>query len=183
MAILYVDANYTVDDSGYFLDPSVSGLYWECDYVVYDGVLIYVDGDDACPVTTTATNKGDDAFADKPRGVRPLPRIRPKIERDLDDALEIIEAIAPERRVKENKASAKQALAAIREVQIPVSFAEPVEKIEKALRQLSLRTAKHEGMQQAAMRVAAELEAVIAEMERQRKRRQREEEAILWLLS
>lgn len=127
-------------------------------------------------------NKGDDA-SPAHRGVRPIVRIRPKVERDLDDALEIIETIAPEKRVKENKAAAKTALAAIRAVQIPISFHEPVEKIEKALKQLTRKTAKHEGMQQAAMKIAGELEAVIAEMERRRKRRQRDEEAIFWLLN
>lgn len=125
-------------------------------------------------------NKGDDAR----RGVKPIVRIRPKIERDLDDALEIIETIAPERRVKENKLAAKTALAAIRAVEIPISFAEPIDKIEKSLKRLVRDTAKHEGMEETAMQIAGELEAVIAEMQRRRKRRQREEEEIvLWLLT
>lgn len=110
-------------------------------------------------------------------------KVRPKVERDLDDALESIETITPERRVKENKTAAKTALAAVREVQIPSSFTEPIDKIEKALKQLSRKTAKHEGMQQAAMKIAGELEAVIAEMERRRKRQQREEDEIFWLLN
>lgn len=128
-------------------------------------------------------NKGDDASV-KHRGVKPIVRIRPKIERDLDDALEIIETIAPERRVKENKLAAKTALAAIRAVEIPISFMEPVGKIEKSLKRLVRDTAKHEGMEETAMQIAGELEAVIAEMQRRRKRRQREEEEIvLWLLT
>lgn len=130
-----------------------------------------------------AANKGDDASSEH-RGVKPIVRIRPKIERDLDDALEIIETIAPERRVKENKLAAKTALAAIRAVEIPVSFAEPIGKIEKSLKRLVRDTAKHEGMEETAMQIAGELEAVIAEMQRRRKRRQREEEEIvLWLLT
>ncbi|MEQ1519728.1 MAG: hypothetical protein ABL936_00485 [Aestuariivirga sp.] len=135
------------------------------------------------PGAATTANKGDDASSEH-RGVKPIVRIRPKIERDLDDALEIIETIAPERRVKENKLAAKTALAAIRAVEIPISFAEPIDKIEKSLKRLVRDTAKHEGMEETAMQIAAELEAVIAEMQRRRKRRQREEEEIvLWLLT
>jgi hypothetical protein len=129
-------------------------------------------------------NKGDDVGdVKRHRGVRPIVSVRPKVERDLDDALEIIETIAPDKRVKENKTAAKTALAAIREVQIPISFAEPIEKIERALKQLARKTAKHEGMQQAAMRVAADLEAVIAAMERRRKRDEKDMEALKWLLN
>lgn len=130
------------------------------------------------------TNKGDDADGRKHRGVRPIVRVRPKVERDLDDALEIIETVASEKRPKENRVIVKTALAAVREVQIPISFEEPIAKITQGLEKLSRRTFKKYGdMQKAAMRVADELEAVIAEMESQRKRRQREEEAIFWLLN
>ena len=135
------------------------------------------------PAGAASANKGDDASSEH-RGVKPIVRIRPKIERDLDDALEIIETIAPERRVKENKLAAKTALAAIRAVEIPISFMEPIGKIEKSLKRLVRDTAKHEGMEETAMQIAGELEAVIAEMQRRRKRRQREEEEIvLWLLT
>lgn len=58
---LYVDADYTVDDADYFIFDSGDPLYWACDYVVYDGVLIYVSGDDTCPTTTTDTPTGTSA--------------------------------------------------------------------------------------------------------------------------
>lgn len=127
--------------------------------------------------------KGDDADGRKHRGVRPIVSVRPKVERDLDDALEIIETIASEKRPKENRDVAKTALAAIREVQIPISFADPVAKVTQALEKLSRRTFKKYGaMQQAAMKIAADLETVVAEMERRRKRDEKDIEALKWLL-
>lgn len=110
-------------------------------------------------------------------------KVRPKAERDLDDALAVVETIAPERRVAENKAAAKEALAMVKAVRTVQSFAKPLEKICADLKKLTRETAKHEGMQDAAMRIAGELEALIAEMERRRKRRQADEEKIAWLLS
>ena len=110
-------------------------------------------------------------------------KVRPKAERDLDDALAVVETIAPERRVTENKTAAKEALAMVQAVRTVQSFAKPLEKICKDIKKLTRKTAKHEGMQQTAMRIASDLEAVIAEMERRRKRRQSDEEKIAWLLN
>jgi len=173
---IYVAADYIVDDADYFTDSVTTFTYVAANYTV-DDADYFID-----EVTTVTTNKGDDG-AGRHKGVRPIVRVRPKVERDLDDALEIIETIAPARRVKQNKAAAVEAIAAIKAADVPVSFAVPIENIQKALKRLSRNTAKHEGMEIAAMRIASELEAVIAEMERKRKRRQRDEQAIIWLLN
>lgn len=110
-------------------------------------------------------------------------KVRPKAERDLDDALALIETIAPDRRVTENKAKAKEALAMVKAVRAVQSFTKPLEKICADLKKLTRETAKHEGMQDAAMRIAGELETVIAEMQRRRKQRQANMRKAAWLLS
>lgn len=88
---LYVDAGYTVDDADYFLFDSGDPLYWACDYVVYDGVLIYVNGDDTCPITdaTETTTTGGWLSEEQLRAHDEHRRKRKARERELEETIEL----------------------------------------------------------------------------------------------
>lgn len=150
-------------------------------------VIFGASGDFVAGTSGVTTAKGDDA---DPRNKRPVPFIRPKVERDLDDVLEIVNEATDTRRTSENRKTIKAALAKLQEVSPPPNYAAPIAAIGKALKNVSRGTAKHQGMQAAVARVAADLEAVIMAMETERKavqarryREQRDLEAIAWLLS
>jgi len=118
----------------------------------------------------------------KHRGVKPIVRIRPKAERELDDVLELVETISETNRVTENKKAVKTALAAVKTIEVLDVYAPALASITKALVKVSRKTAKHEGIQAAASKIATEIDNLVADMEARRKRQQaEEEELILWL--
>ena len=120
----------------------------------------------------------------KHRGVKPIVRIRPKAERELDDVLEIVETISEGNRVTENKKAVKTALAAVKTIEVQDVYAAPLASITKALAKVARNAAKHEGIQAAASKIATEIDNLVASMEARRKRQRREEEElILWLSS
>lgn len=113
---------------------------------------------------------------------KPIVTIRPKVERDLDDILELVETVSETRRVTENKRTIKEAITAIRAVEAPPNYEKPIAAIQKALVNVSRATAKHEGLETSIIKISLELEALIAEMERKRKHRKTEEEEILYFI-
>lgn len=131
------------------------------------------------------TGQGDGDYP-RHKGVRPLPRFRPKIENDLEDVLALVETITPDTRVSENKKTAKAALAVIAQIE-PADYTTPIANIQKAITKVSKNAAKHEGLKAAVDSIIKEVDAVIADMQATQKRkvkRRREEEAIVsWLLS
>lgn len=113
---------------------------------------------------------------------KPLVFIRPKAERELDDILEIIDSVSESDRVSENKRKLKQAKALIQKVDVPEQYQEPVEIVKKSIISLAREAAVHEGLKTKLMTASLQIEAIVAAMEQQRKRRKRDEEVIAWLV-
>jgi hypothetical protein len=128
----------------------------------------------------TVQNRGDDGFH---RGIRPIAQIRPKAERDLDDVLELVEALDPDLRVKDNAKTVKAALAVARKINVADIYAPALASINKALVNVSRATTKHHGLAEKAAAIAVEIDTLVSAMEARRKRQKHEEEEILWLLS
>ena len=127
---------------------------------------------------------GGDGDYPRHRGVKPIVRIRPKAERELDDVLELVETVSDANRVSENKKTIKAAIASIQKIEAPEPYAPAIQAIQKALVKVSRKTAKHEGLQAATATIAGDLDALIAKMQRRRKRQMREEEeVVIWVLN
>ena len=132
---------------------------------------------------TPPTGQGDGDLV-RHKGVKPIVRIRPKAERELDEVLELVESVSLSNRVKENKQAVKAALAVVKTINIDEIYAPALAQIEKALVKISRATAKHEGADIAAEQVAVEINNLVAAMEKRRKRQRREEEEVtIWLLN
>ena len=129
----------------------------------------------------SAARPDGDGFI-KHRGVKPIVQVRPKAERDLDEAMEHIEAVSEGNRVTENKKSIKQALAIVKAVDVAEIYKPALAEIKKAITKVSRHAAKHEGLIAETERIASEIDSLVAAMEARRKRQRREEEEILiWL--
>ena len=116
--------------------------------------------------------------------MRPLPYIRPKIERDLDDVIELIDEVSEERRVSENKETIRATIAAIKAIEMPKAYQSEMAGIKTALTKALRHAAKHEGIKTATEKVSVDLNAIVAALEKRRKQQRREEEEfIIWLLS
>ena len=108
--------------------------------------------------------------------------VRPKVERDLDDILEVIDTVQETDRVSENKRKLRVARQALKAVAVPPDYTKAMAGISAALDRVTRSTAKHEGLKQSLAMVSIQLEAVIASLQEKRKKRQREEEELLtWL--
>jgi hypothetical protein len=122
---------------------------------------------------------GDDVSRFK----KPIIIVRPKVEAELEEALETLEDIRPSGRVSENKKKVRKALQTVKAIQAPPSYASAIANIETSLKAVSCATAKHQGMVNSLMVVAMKMQNLIAEMQRERARRQqRDNEALLWLI-
>ena len=127
-----------------------------------------------------SANIGDDAGFSK----RPIIDYRPKVEKALEQVLELVEDIEPQTRTSVKRAAVKQAREAFKAIEIPANYGPASKAISEALARVSRAAGEYQAFQDAAMRAAMEIEALIAEMERKRRKRRREEEqVILWLLN
>jgi uncharacterized linocin/CFP29 family protein len=120
---------------------------------------------------------GDDA-----RG--PVLYRRPKVERELEAVLEAVEQTPVNERTTVKRKAVKDAREAVRAIEAPVDMRPAFEAISQALSALSRKAAEYEAFRDAQMRVAVMIESAIAEMERKRLKRRREEELLVtWLLN
>ena len=109
--------------------------------------------------------------------------VRPKIERDLDQAMEHLAEVAPENRVKENKKAIREAIAIVKTAIISESHKPALAAIAKSLNKISHHASKHEGIAAQTARASDEIDKLIAILEKHRKRKRREEEEVLTWLS
>ena len=117
------------------------------------------------------------------RRKKPIVTIRPKVESDLEEALETLENVRPSDRVATNKKKVRKALAVVKAIDPPPSYAQAIANIEASLKAVSRATAKHEGMTNALLTVAMDMQNLIAEMQRKRaEKRKRNLERVLWCL-
>lgn len=89
---LYVDANYTVDDADYFIDAATTGLYWDCDFVEYDGVLEYVLGDSACSISISAPARIGYSEGERQRTRNRKSRLRELLDDDDEVVMRVIKS-------------------------------------------------------------------------------------------
>jgi hypothetical protein len=131
------------------------------------------------PPSVTA-GRGDDAFSRK----RPIVTLRPKIEREIDAVLEIVEAAQVSQRTGQRRKTVKEAVRLISAIDAPPVYAEALASIAKVLASASKASAIHEGIQSAVDTAAHEIETVLAKMEAKRLKNRREEEMLVpWLLN
>jgi hypothetical protein len=124
--------------------------------------------------------KGDDAYSFK----RPLVSRRPKVERDIDAVLEIVETAQVTQRTGQRRKTVKEAVERISVISAPPMYQEALASIGKILASASRAAAIHEGVQNAVERAAIDLQAVLNEMETRRLKKRREEELLVsWLLN
>jgi hypothetical protein len=148
--------------------------------VVLDGVTVVSTASLTGDAVVPSVNRGDDALRRK----RPVIVVRPKVERELEEILELVEDVEPQNRTSVKRAAIKQAREAFRAVEIPSGFEQASQAISAALARVSRAAGELQGFQAAAMVAAQQIEALIAEMERKRIRRRREEEIVVsWFLS
>jgi hypothetical protein len=127
------------------------------------------------PVTN---NRGDDVY----RGTKPVVYHKTKVERQLDQVLETVENIRIDAKTSVKRQAVKQAREAARAVDVSPDYTGALQAIVADLSQLSRAAAEYETFRDAANAIAAQIEAVMAEMERKRIKRRREEELLIaWL--
>jgi hypothetical protein len=127
-----------------------------------------------------ASNKGDDGGSRR----RPTVSMRPKVERDIDAVLEIVEAAQGTQRTGQRRKTVKEAVERISVISAPAMYQEALASIGKVLASASRAAAIHEGVQDAVDRAAIELQTVLNEMETRRLKKRREEEILVsWLLN
>lgn len=143
-------------------------------------IIFGQSGDFVAGQGSQGQNKGDDAAL---RRKKPIIIVRPKVEVELEEALETLETVRPSDRVASNKAKVRKALQTVKAIEAPPSYANAIANIEANLKAVSRATAKHEGMMNALLTVAMEMQNLIAEMQRNRaQQRKRNMEKLLWLL-
>jgi hypothetical protein len=122
---------------------------------------------------------GDDALY---RSKRPIVTIRPKIERDLDDVIETLEAIPESDRPPAKREAIRAARAVLKAVEAPEAYRAKLATIDLSLARAARAAAVHQGITAALATAAAELQSLTEELERKRLQRHRNE-AIIWLLA
>jgi hypothetical protein len=122
---------------------------------------------------------GDDASS---RSKRPIVTIRPKIERDLDDALETLEAIPESDRPPAKREAIRAARTILKAVEAPPAYRAKLAAIDLTLARAARAAAVHQGISAALASAAADLQSLTEELERKRLQRRRNE-AIIWLLA
>ena len=125
---------------------------------------------------------GGDGDLVRHRGVKPLPRFRPKAETELDEAMILIEEVSTENRVTENKKIIKSTLAMVKAIDIAEIYKEPLAIIQKKIAKFSRHAAKHEGLMETSSAIAQDIDNLVATMQAKRKRQKQEEEYVAqWL--
>lgn len=166
-----VEANDTLDASLSAPIRLSADLVEENDWIA--GLLNVVEG------VPSQAGVGDVHRRKKPVVYRKL-----KIERELEEVLELVEDIEPQNRTSVKRAAVKQAREAFRSIEIPADYSDASQAISEALAKVSRAAGEYAEFQAAAMRAAMEIEALIAEMDRRRKKRRQEEEILVqWVLS
>lgn len=123
--------------------------------------------------------RGDDAGYFK----RPVLDYIPK-KRALEQVLELVEDISPSDRISVKRREVRAAKATFAEIDLPPDYSASVIAISKSLRALAKSAGEYRAFQEASMRAAQEIRALIEALERKRLKRRREEEAVIaWLLN
>lgn len=117
------------------------------------------------------------------RRKKPVIMFRPKAEADLEEALEQLETVRPSDRVSNNKKRVRKALRLVSAINPPPNYADAFNNIEASLKAVAKATARHEGMMDALLSVAIEMQDMIADMKRRRiEQRKKNMQRVLWLI-